>query len=84
MSENFFETLKKIVEKCSSFFFSEAFRILTRPSESHLNHFPFQNMDIQPFLSLLRPENMQSMAQLATELSSMASKNMRDNEKDVQ
>uniref|UniRef100_A0A1I7T7J9 DUF148 domain-containing protein n=1 Tax=Caenorhabditis tropicalis TaxID=1561998 RepID=A0A1I7T7J9_9PELO len=29
-------------------------------------------MDIQPFLSLLRPENMRSMAELATELSSMA------------
>ncbi|CAI2355226.1 unnamed protein product [Caenorhabditis sp. 36 PRJEB53466] len=43
-----------------------------------------QNMDIQPLLSLLRPENMRSMAELATELSSMASKNMKENERDVQ
>lgn len=43
-----------------------------------------QNMDIQPFLSLLRPENMRSMAELATELSSMASNNMKENERDVQ
>ncbi|CAO4376963.1 unnamed protein product [Caenorhabditis nigoni] len=43
-----------------------------------------QNMDIQPLLSLLRPENMRSMAELATELSSMASNNMKENERDVQ
>lgn len=43
-----------------------------------------QNMDFQPFLSLLRPENMRSMAELATELSSMAGNNMRENERDVQ
>ncbi|CAO4376969.1 unnamed protein product [Caenorhabditis nigoni] len=41
-------------------------------------------MDIQPLLSLLRPENMRSMAELATELSSMASNNMKENERDVQ
>ncbi|EGT43786.1 hypothetical protein CAEBREN_10946 [Caenorhabditis brenneri] len=41
-------------------------------------------MDFQPFLSLLRPENMRSMAELATELSSMASNNMKENERGVQ
>ncbi|KAF1752698.1 hypothetical protein GCK72_019253 [Caenorhabditis remanei] len=41
-------------------------------------------MDIQPLLSLLRPENMRSMAELATELSSMATNNMKENERDVQ
>ncbi|CAI5451054.1 unnamed protein product [Caenorhabditis angaria] len=43
-----------------------------------------QNMDIQPFLSFLRPENMRSMAELATELSSMATKNIAENERDIQ
>ncbi|CAD6186669.1 unnamed protein product [Caenorhabditis auriculariae] len=41
-------------------------------------------VDFNPFLNLLRPETMKNMAEIASELSNMASRNVVNNERDVQ
>ena len=40
-------------------------------------------MSMEPFLNFLRPESMSRMAELAQELSSLAVKNVADNERDI-